>query len=246
MKKQVILSIGLASTLFSSSIVEQKQFDLVQSIIPGTKIEKVKTSLISGLYEAYFKDGSLMYIVPDKRLIIMGEIYTSTGTSVTQNSIKKYKENNNIQTPLEQSIESLKSHTKENQDYLKTLVTNGIKVGTNQKHKYNIVTIKSLSCPNCRDLDNYLETKKDVVTHVYQAPSDASIKLYSKKYNIRNPREKLKKQGELITSRLQGFGVPFALIIDDEYNLVDTIHGFNKVKWDKYIVELSERIEVKK
>jgi len=244
MKKQFTLLVALASTLFSSSIVEQKQFDLVQSIIPGTKIEKVKPSLISGLYEAYFKDGSLMYIAPDKRLIFMGEIYTSTGTPVTQNSIKKYKSDNNVKTSLEQSIESLKPHTKENQEYLKTLVTNGIQIGMNQKHKYNIVTIKSLSCPNCTNLDKYLKTKKDIVTYVYQAPSEASVELYSKKYNIDNPRKKLKDQVKLISSRLQGFDVPFALIIDDEYNLVDTIHGFDKVKWDRYIVELSEQIEV--
>ena len=235
MKKQVILSIGLASTLFSSSLVEQKQFDLVQSIIPGTKIEKVKPSIVSGFYEAYFQDGSLMYIVPDKRLIFMGEIYASTGTSVTQNSIKEYKENNNIKTPLEQSIHSLKTVTKENQEYLKTLVNNGIQIGTSQKHKHKIVVIKSLSCPNCTNLDNYLETKKDVVTYAYQAPSEASRKLYLQKYNINKPRKKLKEQRELVVSRLQGFGVPFALIIDDEYNLVDTIHGFDKVKWDRYI-----------
>lgn len=235
MKKKLIILAGLTTALFSNTIIEQKQFDLVQSIIPGTKIEKVKPSLISGIYEAYFKDGSLMYVLPDKRLLFMGEIYTNTGTSLTQNSIKKYKSKNKVESVLEQSIKSLKPHTKENQDYLKQLVENGIKVGTKQKHKYKIVVLKSLSCPNCSNLDKYLATKKDVVTYTYLAPSNKAKEMYINKYKILKPQAKLKSQGELIVKRLKGFGVPFALIIDDDYNLVDTIEGFNQIMWDKYI-----------
>ena len=217
------------------SIIEQKQFDLVQSIIPATKIEDVKPSVISGIYEAYFKDGSLIYVIPDKRLLLMGEFYTNTGISLTNQAKQKYKSQNKVVSQLEQSINNLKPKTKKNQKYLKELLTNGIKVGTKQKHKYKIILLKSLSCPNCTDLDKYLETKEDVVTYIYLAPSNSAIELYSKKYNIKNPQEKLKIQGQLITKRLKGFGVPFALIIDDDFNLVDTIHGFEKIKWDKYI-----------
>ena len=32
-----------------------------------------------------------MYVIPDKRLLFMGEIYTNTGQSLTQKSIEEYK-----------------------------------------------------------------------------------------------------------------------------------------------------------
>lgn len=236
MKKQLALLSGLlTTTLFSNTVIEQKQFDLVQSILPGTKIEKVQPSPVSGIYEAYFKDGSLMYVLPHQRLIFMGELYTNTGTSITQKSIEEYKANNKVETHLEQSVNALMPKTKENQEYLKSLVENGIKVGTKQKHKHTIVVLKSLSCPNCLDLDKYLETKKGVVTYVYLAPDNQSKEFYQTKYNISNPQAKLKEQTELVMQRIRGFGVPFALIIDEQYNLVDTIHGFDKQKWDQYI-----------
>lgn len=235
MKKTLILTAALTSSLLSNTIIEQKQFDLVQSIIPGTKIEKVKPSIVNGIYEAYFKDGSLMYILPQQRLIFMGEIYTNTGESITQNSINDYKQNNNIKSPLEESLLILKEQTKENQAYFKELIDNGIKDGNKQKHKYNIVVLKSLSCPYCKKLDQYLETKKDyVTTHVYLAPEKESEEYYKTHYAIKNPHEKIKEQSSIVTKKIKGFGVPFALIIDNDYNLVDTIEGFNITQWDKY------------
>lgn len=234
MIKQLLTTAILTSSLFSLTLTEQKEFDLVQSIIPGTKIEKVKQSPLTGVYETYFEDGSLIYIVPSKRLLIMGEIYTSTGRSLTQKSIKEYKSKNKIIDPLTKSINSLKPNTKENQTYLKQLVQNGIQDGVNINSKYKIVVLKSLTCPNCTDLDNYLKTKQDITIYIYLAPSKQSEDIYKEKYKINKPTEKLKTQLELIRKRLKGFGVPFALIIDDNYNLVDTIHGFDRTKWDKY------------
>ena len=138
MIKKILLSSFIIGLLNANSIIEDKQFELVQSIIPGTKIEKVKPSVISGMYEAYFIDGSLMYVIPDKRLLIMGEIYTNTGQSLTQKSISEYKSANNIKDPLEQSIDELKINSLENKKYLKELFETGIKVGKNVEQK-NII-----------------------------------------------------------------------------------------------------------
>ena len=154
MFKKVLISSLVVSFLSATTIIEEKEFDLVQSIIPGTKIEKVKASVIvNGMYEAYFEDGSLMYVIPDKRLLFMGEIYTNTGQSLTQKSIENYKTTNNIKDPLDESIENLKVVSIENQKYLKELFENGILDFKNKNQKYNIVLFKSLSCPYCKKLD---------------------------------------------------------------------------------------------
>lgn len=235
MIKKILLS-SIVIVALNATIIEEKQFELVQSIIPGTKIEKVKPSVISGMYEAYFKDGSLMYVIPDKRLLIMGEIYTNTGQSITQKSISEYKSANNIKDQLEQSIDELKINSLENQKYLKELFEIGVKVGKNVEQKYNIVLFKSLTCPYCKKLDEYLKDK-DLKLSIYLAPGKDSEDFYTSEYNIQDSSNKLKQQLELINQKIKGFGVPFALILDKNYNLVDTIQGFDDKKWDKYINE---------
>ena len=239
MFKKVLLSsvvIGLLNAS-TTTIIEEKEFDLVQSIIPGTKIEKVKASVIvNGMYEAYFEDGSLMYVIPDKRLLFMGEIYTNTGQSLTQKSIENYKTTNNIKDPLDESIENLKVVSIENQKYLKELFENGILDFKNKNQKYNIVLFKSLSCPYCKKLDEFLKDKNITISN-YLAPTKDSEEYYTSKYNIKDSASKLKQQLEIVNRKIKGFGVPFALIIDKNYNLVDTIHGFDEDKWKRYIDE---------
>lgn len=237
MFKKVLISSVVVSFLSATTIIEEKEFDLVQSIIPGTKIEKVKASVIvNGMYEAYFEDGSLMYVIPDKRLLFMGEIYTNTGQSLTQKSIANYKTTNNIKDPLDESIENLKVVSIENQKYLKELFENGILDFKNKNQKYNIVLFKSLSCPYCKKLDEFLKDKNITISN-YLAPSKDSEEYYTSKYNIKDSASKLKQQLEIVNRKIKGFGVPFALIIDKNYNLVDTIHGFEEDKWKRYIDE---------
>ena len=237
MFKKVLISSLVVSFLSATTIIEEKEFDLVQSIIPGTKIEKVKASVIvNGMYEAYFEDGSLMYVIPDKRLLFMGEIYTNTGQSLTQKSIEEYKTSNNIKDPLEESIEKLKVVSIENQKYLKELFENGILDFKNKNQKYNIVLFKSLSCPYCKKLDEFLKDKNITISN-YLAPTKDSEEYYTSKYNIKDSASKLKQQLEIVNRKIKGFGVPFALIIDKNYNLVDTIHGFDEDKWKRYIDE---------
>ena len=237
MFKKVLISSLVVSFLSATTIIEEKEFDLVQSIIPGTKIEKVKASVIvNGMYEAYFEDGSLMYVIPDKRLLFMGEIYTNTGQSLTQKSIENYKTTNNIKDPLDESIENLKVVSIENQKYLKELFENGILDFKNKNQKYNIVLFKSLSCPYCKKLDEFLKDKNITISN-YLAPTKDSEEYYTSKYNIKDSASKLKQQLEIVNRKTKGFGVPFALIIDKNYNLVDTIHGFDEDKWKRYIDE---------
>ena len=237
MFKKVLISSLVVSFLSATTIIEEKEFDLVQSIIPGTKIEKVKASVIvNGMYEAYFEDGSLMYVIPDKRLLFMGEIYTNTGQSLTQKSIENYKTTNNIKDPLDESIENLKVVSIENQKYLKELFENGILDFKNKNQKYNIVLFKSLSCPYCKKLDEFLKDKNITISN-YLAPTKDSEEYYTSKYNIKDSASKLKQQLESVNRKIKGFGVPFALIIDKNYNLVDTIHGFDEDKWKRYIDE---------
>ena len=93
-----------------------------------------------------------------------------------------------------------------------------------------------MTCPYCKKLDEYLKDK-DLKLSIYLAPGKDSEDFYISKYNIQDAGTKLKEQLELVNKKIKGFGVPFALIIDKNYDLIDTIHGFDDKKWDKYINE---------
>ena len=65
--------------------------------------------------------------------------------------------------------------------------------------------------------------------------------LYKDKYGIADPDKKIQEQGNLIASKIQGIGVPFGIIIDENDVVVDAILGFserdknNLDKWNKYL-----------
>ena len=65
--------------------------------------------------------------------------------------------------------------------------------------------------------------------------------LYKEKYGIADPDKKIQEQGNLIASKIQGIGVPFGIIVDENDIVVDAILGFserdknNLDKWNKYL-----------
>ena len=65
--------------------------------------------------------------------------------------------------------------------------------------------------------------------------------LYKDKYGIAEPDKKIQEQGNLIAAKIQGIGVPFGIIVDENDMVVDAILGFserdknNLDKWNKYL-----------
>jgi len=64
------------------TLTQQQEDSLVRSIIPSTKIQKVTRSQMDGLYKAYLENGEIIYVNPFKRLIFVGEIYTTKGENL--------------------------------------------------------------------------------------------------------------------------------------------------------------------
>ncbi len=240
MKKTILTTTLLISSLFSQDLVDSLEQDLVKSIMPGTDFTKIQHSPIDGIYEAYTQSGDIYYIHPSKRLILFGEIYTNKGKSLTVQSKKEYARGNKIITPLDQSIEKLSKSSEESKRTLKEIVENAVLTGTKDPG-YKLVIIKSPTCPHCKDLDRYIEKTIDVKRYLYLAPYPQSEDIYKNKYGIQNPKEKLMSQVKIISKNLKGFRVPFALVIDENYNLVDTLKGFSEEskeslsKWNKYL-----------
>lgn len=139
------------------TLVEQQEESLVKSIIPSTKVEKVTRAEFDGFYKAYLANGNIMYINPFKRLIFIGEIYTTNGQNITAND--------RISWQKERSAELVKQMTKEE------MIKDAVKVdfGKGSK-KYEFVIFTDPECPFCKDAEEFF-AKNDVTVYVNFFPS---------------------------------------------------------------------------
>ncbi|KAB7885195.1 thioredoxin fold domain-containing protein [Poseidonibacter ostreae] len=196
------------------------EFELIKEVIPNTKIMKYKKSMIDGFYNVYFENGQIIYVNPYKKMILFGE-----GITVSKE---------------DSVIAELKKNDEVHKEWNKTLVKNGVKYGKGGNQKYKVIVVESPTCPYCRKLNKYL-SEFDNTTYKYYSNEAKSIDVYKNKYKVKNPKEVLKIQGEILKNKINGIGVPFGIVIDENSVVVDTILGFsssdktNIGKWNKYL-----------
>ena len=250
----VVASFLLLSNLNANETVAQNkapvaqqinfEYEMIKQVIPNTKIIKYKKSIIDGFYNVYLENGEILYVNPFKNLILIGEIWNSSGNSLTAHERDSWqKELNGGEETISREdkvISELKNATPENKSWNKGLVEKGIKVGKGGNKKYRVVIVESPSCPYCRELNEYL-TKFENTTYRYYSNEAQTKSLYKDKYAIAEPDKKIQEQGDLIASKIQGIGVPFGIIVDENDIVVDAILGFserdknNLSKWDMYL-----------
>lgn len=150
MKKVVLVGMTLTSMLFAKTLTEQQEESLVRGIIPNTKIEKISRAEIDGFYKAYLANGNLLYINPFKRVIFIGEIYTATGTSLTENDMVQWKNELSSNTLKEVKVNELLKNAQK-------LVYNKGSL------KYDFVVFTDPQCPYCAKAEEFLESKNATV-----------------------------------------------------------------------------------
>ena len=88
MKKLFILTL---IAVFSLAVNLTKSYAMslqtIQSILPHTKISKVISTPINGLYGALMPNGQIVYVYPAKKLLVFGQIWTNTGKNLTNESM---------------------------------------------------------------------------------------------------------------------------------------------------------------
>jgi len=220
------------------------EFELIKQVIPNTKIRKYKKSIIEGFYNIYLENGQIIYVNPFKNLILLGEIWNSSGNSLTATEREQWQQELNSGgeslTKEDKVISELKKTSVENKAWNKELVKQGIKDGKGGNKKYKVIVIESPTCPHCRELNQYLSTF-DNTTYRYYSNEAQTKSLYKDKYGIAEPNKKIQEQGNLIAEKIRGIGVPFGIIVDENDMVVDAILGFsdrdndNLAKWNKYL-----------
>jgi len=224
--------------------VVNHEFELIKEVVPNTKIMKYKKSMIDGFYNVYFENGQIIYVNPYKKMILFGEIWNSSGFSLTNADREKWQKElkgEGITVNKEDSvITELKKNDEIHRKWNKSLVKNGVMYGKGGNQKYKVIVVESPTCPYCRKLNNYL-SEFDNTTYKYYSNESKSVDVYKNKYKVKNPKEVLQIQGKILKNKINGIGVPFGIVIDENDVVIDTILGFssndktNIGKWNKYL-----------
>jgi len=245
----MIRKIALAGviTAFSfASLVSDIEKDLIQAIIPKTKIEKIKHTQIDGLYEVFLANGNVFYVYPYKRLIVFGEIYTNTGINLTNKDRQKWKEEVN-----KKRLKGLGA---------KKLIEDSFKINYNKGSKrYALVMFTDPECPFCRKVDKFLKFKN---ASVYVNYMPLSFHPHAKKWALQILSSKNKKKAieaiekhnkdlnvtitdeakktllatQKLAKELQINGTPTIFVIDTKTNkVIDRIDGANIPKINSWL-----------
>ncbi len=163
----------------------------------------------------------LFYVNKNDETLFFGEIWTNTGTNITQklNSWCDGLVNNN---PVAFN------------DKVSILKNNGLKVinGNGSKNGVDFIIFKSPTCPFCLELEEFL-SKTNTTTYDYMSPSIESVEVY-KKYTD-NPKELLEKQAKTVNElKLDIESVPLTLVVK-EGKVIEVIKGADTVKFRKYL-----------
>ncbi len=250
--RKLILSISIAASLFGASLISQKEFGLVQSVLPNTKISKVEHTLIDGLYAAFLPNGNVIYVYPYKRLIFFGEIYTNTGINLT----------NKIKTAWKNKIQKERLKKINAEELLKNSFEIKFGKGSN---KYEIVVFTDPECPFCRRVDKFVKDK-NITFHINYMPlyfhphakkwaleilssknkkkAIETIEKTNKDLNITITKEAKKtlKATQALARKLGIRGTPTMFVIDTKTNkVIDVINGANIPKLQKWIEKDKEQ-----
>jgi len=244
--KKLILSFGIAAALFGASLINQEEFSLVQSVIPGTKISKIEHTPIDGLYAAFLPNGNVIYVYPYKRLILIGEIYTNTGINLTNKIKNAWK--NKIQKEQLKKINA------------KELLKNSFEIKFGKgSNRYEIVAFTDPECPFCRRVDKFVRDK-NITFHINYMPlyfhphakkwaleilssknkkeAIKTIEKTNKDLNVTITKEARKtlKATQALAGKLGIRGTPTMFVIDKKTGkVVDVINGANIPKIREWI-----------
>ena len=187
----------IKSKIISYSEAEK---NFIQSVIPNTKFEKYKKSILDGFYTVYLKNGQILYVNPYKQLILFGEIWTNTGFSITQSDRKQFEAELTKKLANKLKFQDLTKHS--------------LKVKSFKDSKYELVVFTDPLCPFCIRLENYLKNKKvDVlvnytfaVRHKFQKEiAKGAIYLYDKdKKSFKKYLKETLTMANLMYSRQKG------------------------------------------
>ena len=218
MKNKLIFLLLASSSLLANNDIDNA---IIQQIIPNTKIAGI-TRATSSHYAVCTQDTKMLfYVNKNDETLFFGEIWTNTGTNVTQ-KLKNWCDGlvNNNPVAFNDKVSILKE--------------NGLKIvnGNGSKNGVEFIVFKSPTCPYCIELEEFL-SKTNTTTYEYMSPSLESMEVF-KKY-VDNPKELLEKQAKTVNElKLEIESVPLTLVVKDG-KVIEVVKGADTLKFRKYL-----------
>jgi len=184
MKKTVIAVAAFltfaASQLFAAPVVATPEAALKKAF-PQIKIDSIAPSDINGLYEVV-SGQNIFFYYPDKDLLLVGEIYSTAGQSLTGEKKRELKAK--LQA---QAIEKLKDLP----------LDKAVKVGNGPK---KVIEFTDPDCPYCRRASEALKGQTDITRYVFLTPM-AHPNAITKVYYILSSKDQEKAYHEMMEGK---------------------------------------------
>lgn len=118
--------------------------EVLGNAFPQLKIDSMKMSEIPGVYEV-ISGQNVFYFFPEKELILLGDLVTKEGRSLTQDRRQSLMAEKFKDLPLEKAV----------------------KIGTG---KHQVIEFTDPDCPYCRRASGALKGRTDMTRYVFFAP----------------------------------------------------------------------------
>jgi thiol:disulfide interchange protein DsbC len=233
-----VLAAMILTMAINAAEIDTIEENWVKSVLPNTKIERVRRSPVAGFYTALLANGQVLYVNPFQRMILIGEIFTSSGENLTAATKSSWQEQTS-----KQAVDTLDA---------KKLIDLAFGDASGDKV---VVMVTSPHCPYCHRADAFFESEKIPVKRIFlvntadansedykrivevmQAPKANADKLISSwRTNSYYAKETIVKEATIKSlEAMQEFaannqinGTPHIYFVDRKNNVVDgLIVGF--------------------
>jgi thiol:disulfide interchange protein DsbC len=260
MKKIILSSILCGALLFGADMpnknevaeiipitnTSELEMAFIQSVMPSTKIEKYRKSMIDGFYEVFFENGQIVYVNPYKEVIFFGEIMNKNGYSFTANNRTKWQEELTNKAMKNTPVDKLLKPAKK------------VTFNKGSQNDYSFVLFTDPECPYCKTVEKFF-SENDTTVHYNFTPLPfhknakewSEIALSSKDFkktledihagNVPNTTitDGAKKQladMEALGKELKVMGTPKIYVIDEKKSeIVQIVDGANIPKLKEFL-----------
>lgn len=164
----------------AASLVEKPEA-AIKKAFPQLKVESISESQIPGLFEVV-AGANIFYFYPEKDLLLVGDMYTTTGQNITGEKKRELKAK--IQ---QQAVAKLKDLP----------LDKAVKVGNGPK---TVIEFTDPDCPYCRRASEGLKKRTDVTRYVFLTPL-AHPNAITKVYYVLNAKDREKAYHEMMEGK---------------------------------------------
>ncbi len=165
----------------SAAPLVEKPEAAVRKAFPQLKVESVVESQIKGLYEVVTGQ-NVFYFYPEKDLLVVGDIYTTTGQNITGEKKRELKKK-----AQEEALAKLKDLP----------LDKAVKIGNGPK---TLIEFTDPDCPYCRRASEGLKNRSDVTRYVFLTPL-AHPNAITKVYYILSAKDKEAAYHEMMAGK---------------------------------------------